>query len=145
MRLGWTKFSQKHYFQSKAERVHQHWIFEIQSSWSTKLQLKLKVLIFWTKFTQNVENRKSEQYHGILHIRISQGTKFHLKLTILIFWTKFAQNRCFRSKTEEVNSTIEFSKLVQVLNFIVIVIVFLIIVKCIWCSHYHIYYKKCFP
>ena len=35
-------------------------------------------------------------------------TKFHLKLGILIFGTKFAQKGYFWSKTEKVNTTIEF-------------------------------------
>ena len=41
------------------------------------------------------------------------------KLIILIFWTKFAQNGCFWSKTEKVNSAIEFCifELVSVPNF----------------------------
>ena len=34
--------------------------------------------------------------------------KFSLKLTILRFWTKFAQEGYFRSKTEKVNTAIEF-------------------------------------
>ena len=45
----------------------------------------------------------------MLHIQISFGTKFQLKLTILIFCTKFIQKGYFRSKTEKVNITIEFS------------------------------------
>ena len=36
------------------------------------------------------------------------GTKFQLKRTILIFWTKFSEKECFRPKTENVNTTIEF-------------------------------------
>ena len=46
-------------------------------------------------------------------------TKFHLQLIIMIFWTKFAEKGCFRSKTEKVNTTIEFCmlKLVYVPNF----------------------------
>ena len=36
------------------------------------------------------------------------GTIFQLKLTNLIFWAKFVQKRCFRSKTEKMNSAIEF-------------------------------------
>ena len=54
------------------------------------------------------ENGKSGHQHWILHIRISQGTEFQLKLKILRFWTKFAQKGYFLSKTEKVNTTIEF-------------------------------------
>ena len=55
-----------------------------------------------------MENEKSEHHHSILHIRISLGIKFHLRLTILTIWTKFAPKGHFRSKTEKVNSIIEF-------------------------------------
>ena len=46
-------------------------------------------------------------------------TKFQLQLIIMIFWTKFAEKGCFRSKTEKVNTTIEFCmlKLVYAPNF----------------------------
>ena len=54
-----------------------------------------------------------------MHIRISRGTKFPPKLTILNFWTKFTKDGYFKSKTEKVNITTEFSifELVYVLNF----------------------------
>ena len=66
--------------------------------------------------------KKIEPYHGILPIngviilsiksllpvRIILCTKFKLKLTILSFWTKSAQKSFFRSKTEDLNITIEF-------------------------------------
>ena len=55
-----------------------------------------------------VLNRKSEQRNWILHIRISIGAKFQLKLTILIFLTKFAQQDYFQSKTNKMNTAIEF-------------------------------------
>ena len=55
-----------------------------------------------------VQNRKSEHHYSILDIRINLGTKFQLKLTVLICWTKFAPKGCFRSKIENVNTTIEF-------------------------------------
>ena len=55
-----------------------------------------------------VKNEKSEHHHRSFHIRIILGTKFQLKLTILIYWTKFALKVCFQSKTEEVDTIIEF-------------------------------------
>ena len=66
-----------------------------------------------------VSNRKSEHHHWILHIRISVGTKFQLKLTSLIFWTKFLPKGYFQSKTNKMNTTIEFCifELVLVPNF----------------------------
>ena len=57
---------------------------------------------FWYK------TEKGEHHHWILHIWFSLGTKFQLKLTTLIFWTKVAQKGYFRSKTEKVDSAIEF-------------------------------------
>ena len=46
-------------------------------------------------------------------------TKFQFKLAILIFWNEFVQKGCFQSKTEKVNTTIEFClfKFVLVPNF----------------------------
>ena len=91
---------------------HHRWIVHIQISLGTKFQLKLTILIFWTKFAPkmvfSVENGKSEQHHQILHIRINIDTKFQLKLSILIFWTKFFQKGFFWWKTKKVNITIEF-------------------------------------
>ena len=55
-----------------------------------------------------VKNRKSKHRKLIPHIRISHGTEFQLKLTVLIFWTRFAPKMFFRSKTEKLNTTIEF-------------------------------------
>ena len=45
--------------------------------------------------------------------------KFQLKLKILNFWTKFGQKGYFRSKTENLNITIEFwiFELVQLAGF----------------------------
>ena len=52
-----------------------------------------------------VSKRKSEHHRWIPYVRISLDIKFQLKLTILIFWTKFSQKGYFRSKTENVNTT----------------------------------------
>ena len=88
----------------------------------TYFQVKLTILIIWTKFVQkkvsSVENGKSENHHWILHIQISIGTKFQLKLIILIFWTQFTPKEYFWSKTEKLNITIKFCifKLVWVPN-----------------------------
>ena len=87
---------------------HQHWILHIRISLDTKFQLKLKILIFWTKFAQEgyiwLKTKKGKQHHWILHIRIGLATKFQVKLTILIFWNKFAQKGYFQSKTEKVRT-----------------------------------------
>ena len=77
-----------------------------------KVQLKLSILIFWTKFTQKkvfpVENRKMNT------IAIS---KFQLRLTIWSFWTKFAQESYFRSKAEKSNFCVRPWSLLTILNF----------------------------
>ena len=36
------------------------------------------------------------------------GIKYQLRLTILIFWEKFPQEWYFRSKTKNLNITVEF-------------------------------------
>ena len=78
---------------------HLHWILNVRISLGTKFHLKLKILIFWTKFAQNgyfwLKTENYEHPHLVLYIRINLGTKFQLKLTTLIFWTKFAQKRIF--------------------------------------------------
>ena len=40
--------------------------------------------------------------------QVSLGSKYELKLTVLIVWIKYAQKKYTWSKTEKVNSTIEF-------------------------------------
>ena len=103
----WTKFGQKGHFQTKTKKSEQyHWILEIQIGPATKFQLKLIILIFWTKFAR--KNKANEHYYWILHIRISLGIKFQLKLIILTFATKFAQKGHFWLKTKKVNTVTEF-------------------------------------
>ena len=102
---------------------HHYWVLYIGVNLSTKFQLKLGILIFWTKFVPEsvftIRNGKSKYHHWILHLRISLGTKFQVKLTLLIFWTKFVQKRCFWSIAEKVHTTIELDifELVCVQNF----------------------------
>ena len=74
----------------------------IKNKWKTESQYQVHADVFLVKIG------KSKHHHWILHIWISLGTKFHLKLGILIFGTKFAQKGYFWSKTEKVNTTIEF-------------------------------------
>ena len=72
------------------------WIFELVYE---QFQLKLKILVFWTKICPKrvflVENRKRQHHHWVVHVWLSLGSKFQLKLTTLIFWTKFAQTKVF--------------------------------------------------
>ena len=78
------------------ENRHHHWILHIRINLSTKFQLKLKFLVFSTKFAKkgHLRSSKIKHHHWILHIRISLGTKFQIKLKILIFWTKLVQKLC---------------------------------------------------
>ena len=55
-----------------------------------------------------IENGKTEYHHWILHIKISLDTTFQLKLTTLIFLDQICPKSDFWSKTEKVNTTIEF-------------------------------------
>ena len=82
-----------------------------QISLGTKFQLKLTILIFWTKFAKKGIfglKQESERHHWILHIQIRLGTKFQIKLTTLMLWTKFAEKGIFQLKTEKVNITMKF-------------------------------------
>ena len=73
-----------------------------------KFQLKLTILIFWTKFSPkrvlSTKNRKSKHHHWILHIWISLHGKCRLKLTIFIFWTKFFPKRVLPTKNRNSKS-----------------------------------------
>ena len=84
---------------------HGHWILHIRIRLATKFQLKLVILIFWTKFRQkgyfSSKTRKSEQHHWILHIGIRLATKFHLRLTCLIFSTKICPKSVFPVKNKK--------------------------------------------
>ena len=78
---------------------HYHWILPIRVRPSTKVQLKLTILVFWIKFAPNgfLSNRL---YHWILHVQMSLGIKFHFEQTILSFWAK---KRMFNIKTKNMN------------------------------------------
>ena len=66
------------------------------------------------------KTQKNDYHYWILHIQISLSTNFQLKLTIAIFWTKFfKKGSYFQSKTDKIDTTIEFCifELVFVSNF----------------------------
>ena len=79
---------------------------------ATKFQLKLIILVFWTKFAQKRYFRsKTENVNITIEFclfELVSVIKFHLQLTILTFWTNFAQEQYFQSKTKKENSIIEF-------------------------------------
>ena len=130
------------------KKEYNDWVLHIQISLHTKFQFKLTILMFWTNFTKKehmwwpilekkwtnyefcifeichkrvfpVKNRKSEHPHWILHIQIILRTKFQFKLTILVFWTKLGQKGYFASKSEKINTIIQFCifKSVYIRNF----------------------------
>ena len=107
----------------KRKSEHHHWILYVRISPGAKFQLKLTILIIWTKFTQKGYFRlKLEKMNITIELCIfepSLGTKFQLKLAILIFWTKFTQKCYFRSKLEKINITIEFCLFELVFGYII--------------------------
>ena len=74
----------------------------IRTSLGTRFQLKLTVLIFWTKSAQKVYSRsKAKKVNNTIEFCISElllVPGFSFKLTTLNFGTKFAQKRYFRWK-----------------------------------------------
>ena len=74
-------------------KSEQHWILHIQIILGTQFQLKLTILIFWTKFARKGYFRPKTEKLNIesCNVRFKRATKSQLKVTILIFWTKFAQ------------------------------------------------------
>ena len=94
---------------SKTEKKNENhqWVLHIRISLDTKFQLKLTILIFWTKFTQKklflAQNRKSKHHPWILHTRIDLATKFQLKN----FGTKLAQNGFSGQKWKEWTSPLD--------------------------------------
>ena len=106
----------------KQKREHHHSILHIQINLGTKFQLKLTILICWTKFAKKrVSCLKQKKWTPPLNPAFSNSlsTKFELKLSILIFWIKFVQKGYFQSTTNKMDTTIEFYifELVQVPNF----------------------------
>ena len=90
---------------------YHHWVLHI--SLSTKFQLKLTILIFWTKFVKIAyfwsKTEKSKQGHWIMHIWINLGTKFQLRLTFYVFGPNFLKKGISGRKQKEVNIVIDFS------------------------------------
>ena len=70
----------KRVFPIKSRKSEHHYgILDIRISLGTKLQLKLNILTFWTKFAQKGYFRsktKSEHHYWILHVRIRLGATF---------------------------------------------------------------------
>ena len=110
--IFWTTFARKGCFRPKTKRSEQcHWILHISVSLGTKFQLKMTFWISWTISPEKGVfglNREIEYNHWILPIWIRPGTEFQLEPTVLAFSTKFDQNWYFLSKTEEMNTTIEY-------------------------------------
>ena len=86
---------------TEKKNENHRWILHIRISLDTKFQLKLTILIFWTKFTQKklflAQNRRSKHHPWILHTRIDLASKFQLKN----FGTNLAQNGFSGQKWKE--------------------------------------------
>ena len=82
-------------------------IFEL----STKLRLKVTILICWKKFAQkSISVGKREKINFFIEfyiLKLVQESKFDLKMTIDL-WAEFARKGYFRSRTEKANKAIEF-------------------------------------
>ena len=107
------KFISKEYSQSKTEKVNSthDWILHIQISLDTKFQLKLKILIFWTKFAQNgYFQSKSEKMNTTIKFCIFKSVyvpNLSLNWKFLYFW-QICPTKYFQLKNEKVNITNEF-------------------------------------
>ena len=121
----WIKLTQKWYFQTKKKNENYHRIIHSQINQDSKFQLQRTILIFGTNFQKKVYFRskaeKSEHHYWILHNWISLSTNFQFKLTIAIFFgARFPKKGSyFQSKTDKIDTTIEFCifELVFVWNF----------------------------
>ena len=95
---------------------------DIKIGLCAKFQLKITIVIFWTRFAQKryfwSKREKNEHHHSMMDVHISLCAKFQLKIAMLIFCTKFAQKWYFWSKGEKSSSPIELCilKLVYVRN-----------------------------
>ena len=81
---------------------------------SNSMEKTQTILIFWTKFFQNltkIQNRITEHYHRIQHICVNLGTKFHLNQRTFSFLNQtwvFSQGiKKFASKSKNLNTTIK--------------------------------------
>ena len=55
-----------------------------------------------------MQTQKIEDQHEILHIRITLGTESQHKTGILSLWIEFLPKEYFLSKTDKMNTTMEF-------------------------------------
>ena len=100
-----------------------HWILNIWISLANKFQLKLKILIFDTKFVQRgffpSNTKKVNSAMEFCIFELVYVLNLSLNWYFLIFWTKFAKKTFFPFKTDKVKSAIDLciSQLVYVPNF----------------------------
>ena len=118
----WIKLTQKGYLRTKKMKIFiEFYIFKLIKILNFSFN---KQFWFSEKISEKsillVENTKNEHHYWILHIEISLSTNFQFKLTIAYFWTKFAKKGSyFQSKTDKIDTTIEFCifELIFVSNF----------------------------
>ena len=112
--LNWPSLPKKLFAIEKWKSEHHYWILRIWISQRTKFHLKLRILIFWTKFIQRVSGQNWKKMNDLwsLYISISRYQTSASRI-------KFAPKGYFQSKREKVNSTTKFCifKLVLVTNF----------------------------
>ena len=108
----------------KKKNENHHRILHIWKSLGSNFKFQQRSLIFGNRFPPTKDTsswkQKKNHHHLILRIQISVGTKFQLRLTIWFSDQNLAsQEEYVRSKTEKVNTTIEFCifELVEVQNF----------------------------
>ena len=99
----------------KWKSEHHYWFLHIWICQGTKFQLKLTVVIFWTKFTQKEYLLKIGKKWTTYEFCIFQISRHQTSASRI----KFVPKWYFQSKTENVNSTTQFCifKLVLVPNF----------------------------
>ena len=97
----------------RSSEIRKHWE-NLKTSWNycpvLSRPLDMKILSVLVK----IELFRSAVFHLNFRVCLKYfvndcvGTKFQFKRTYLIFWIKFSWKRYFLSKTEKVNTTMEF-------------------------------------
>ena len=98
----------------KWKSEHHYWILRVWISQVTKFHVKLRILIFWIKFSQRVsgQNWKKVNDSWMPYISNFSGPNFSFK-------DKICLKGYFQAKTEKVNSITKFGifNLVLLANF----------------------------
>ena len=110
----------------KQKSEHRHWTLHIRISLGTKFHLKLRIMIFSTKFPQKgCFPSRIEKVNTTIEFRIFEldyVPNFTLNWQFRFFFfffflTKFARKGYFRSKTEKLRLCVRPWSLFTILNF----------------------------